>query len=148
MNFNRLPVRQWKHREFEGLDPWAANRTARWSIVTFRMVPASMVAIAVCDPQNLPAESNAIPKKYAIGICQETNGRYRILPAALAAAWRAHQVPDRDLPGLLYRGEEPLRRQNDLPGPPSGRALWHAILVAAVALGMFGYYLRLLLVTS
>ena len=47
MNFNRVPVRQWKHREFDGVDPWAENRPVRWSIVTFRMVFASLVARTV-----------------------------------------------------------------------------------------------------
>ena len=142
MNFNRVPVRQWKHREFNGFDPWAANQPVRWSIVTFRLVPESMVQSAACDQQSVSSDSNDIPKKYAIGVYAEVSGRYRILPRGLAAAWRANQVQDRDLTRLLYEGEESLRRKNDQPGPLAGGALLNAILVGVTALLMFGYYLR------
>ena len=145
MNFSRVAVRQWKHREFNGFDPWAANRPVRWSIVTFRRPPVSMVAQTVCDPQCVPSESNDIPKKYAIGIYSEASGRYRIFPRSLAAAWRARQVIDQDLPRLLYEREEPKRRRNDHPGPPAGRELVNPILVGLAALGMLSYYIRLLL---
>ena len=147
MNFSRVPVRQWKHREFDGLDPWEANRPVRWSVVTFRMVAKSMVRGAVSDPQSVPSESNDIPKKYKIGIYAEANNRYRILPAALAKAWRGRQVFDQDLPRLLYQGEEGLRLKNDQPGPLSGRPLLHAIVVGVVALGIFGYYIWLVILS-
>lgn len=147
MNFNRVPVRQWKHREFDGVDPWATNRPVRWSIVTFRMVPVSMVRSAACDRQSAPSETNDIPKKYAIGVYVESNGRYRILPRALATAWRRREVLDPDLPRLLYQGEEQLRRKNDQPGPPRGRALVHAIVVGIIALGIASYYVRLLILS-
>ena len=148
MNFNRVPVRQWKHREFDGFDPWAANRPVRWSLVTFRLVPVSMVQGAACDSQTVPSESNDIPKKYAIGLYAEASGRYRILPRTLAAAWRARRVLDQDLAELLYKGEEPLRRKNDQPGPLAGPALLEAILIGVIAIGIFGYYIRLVLLSS
>ncbi len=141
MILTRVPVRQWIHREFEGVDPWAANRPVRWSIVTFRMVPKSMLAVAACDAQTVPSETNDIPKKYAIGICQGVKGRYRILPKALAAAWRGGQVQDPDLARLLYESEAALRSQDDQPGPLTGRGRVHAILLGAIALGIFGCYL-------
>jgi hypothetical protein len=108
------------------------------------MVPKSMVQSTVHDFQTVPSESNDIPKRYAIGLCAG-QGRYRILPQALDAAWRRGEVLDRDLPELLYQGEAPLRLKNDRPGPLSGLALWHAIGVGVVALGLFNYYLYLLL---
>lgn len=148
MNFNRVPVRQWKHRVFDGFDPWAANRRVRWSIVMFRMVPQSMVRITVCDSQSVPSESNDIPRKYAIGIYAEEYDRYRILPAALAESWRTGQVSDQDLPGLLYQGEEGLRLKNDQPGPLAGRPLLHAILVGISALGLLSYYVLVLIRTT
>ncbi len=143
MKFNRVPVRQWKHREFDGADPWDADRPARWSIVTFRMVPESMVRITVCDRQCVNSERNDIPRKYAVGLYLERNGRYRIFPRAVAKAWRAGQVADQNLPRVLYEGEEGVRRQNDLPGPLAGAALRKTLLLGTAAVGMFGYYLWL-----
>ena len=148
MTINRVPVRQWKHREFGGPDPWAANRPTRWSVVVFRMVPKSMVERASCDAQCVSSDSNEIPRKYAIGIYAEGNGRYRILPRAVADAWRRHEIPDQNLPGLLYQGEEKLRLKDDLPGPPQGLALVHAVVVAGTALGIFAFYVRLLILAS
>jgi len=145
MNFNSVPVRQWKHREFDSPDPWAAGRPTRWSIVAFRLVPQSLVDRAARDPQPVPSESNAIHKRYFIGICAEDGGRYRILPSALAQSWRARQVQDHDLPRLLYQGEDRLRRKNDSPGPLAGRPLLRANLIAVVALAIFACYLRLLI---
>lgn len=148
MNLNRVPVRQWKHREFEGVDPWAGGRPVRWSIVTFRIVAEWAVSRTVQDQQMVRSESNGIPKKYAIGLYGETTGRYRILPSALARVWREGRVPDHDLPGLLYQEETALRRKNDTPGPLSGWALSQALAIGATALAIFGYYLYMLTLSS
>ena len=147
MNFERIPVTQWKHRQFDATDPWARNQPTRWGIVVYRLVAKSMLPGHV-DEQSVPSEANDVPKKYYIGIHAEQSGRYRLLPGALANDWRAGQVQDQDLPRLLYQGEAPLRRENDEPGPLSGRPLLHAWLIGVAALGIFACYLCLVMLSS
>ena len=114
-----FPVLQWTHRQFDGVDPWADNQPVRWSVVVYRMVEEASVGAPVLDPpaseQLVPAESNDVPKKFAVGIFAQAQNRYRVLPLALQELWRARQVRDEDLPWLLNRIEQPLRRNDYSP---------------------------------
>lgn len=135
-----IPVHQWTHREFIGVDPWANNRPVKWSVVVYRMLAASFVASTPIAQQSVPADSNDIPKKFAIGIFSKEHNRYRVLPLALQDMWRAGQVRDQDLPWLLHQVEQPLRISDYPPGRLPMVAKMYTILCAVLTLlAFFGY---------
>src|SRR5262245_4095392 len=110
-----VPVYQWTHREFDGVDPWANNQPVRWRVVVYCMIPEESVGAPNIDrllseedlgappaaEQLVPAESNDVPTKFplsatgdtiAVGIFSQVHNRYRVLPLALQDMWRARQV--------------------------------------------------------
>ena len=138
MSMNLVPVHQWTHRKFDGVDPWENNQPVQWSVVVYRMVSDSLVLATPVAKQTVPAESNDVPKQLAVGIFSEAHNRYRVLPQVVQDLWRARQVRDEDLPWLLHRIEEPLRL-NDYP--PS--RLQRLMLQFSIILGVFLVYLVL-----
>ena len=113
---NLIPVHQWTHREFDGVDPWAGGRPVRCSLVVYRIVPESFVNSTPIAKQTVPPGGNDIPKNLAAGIFARAHNRYRVFPLALQDLWRAGQVRDQDLPGLLHRIEQSLYISDYPPG--------------------------------
>ncbi len=128
----RVPVYQWTHREFDGTDPWAGERPVRWSVVAYRMIGETFVNGASPSAQAVPSESNAVPGKFAMGVFARASGRYRVFPNALQDLWRAGRIQDEDIPWLLHRIEQPLRRSDY----PSG-TLPLVMLVLGISCGVF-----------
>ena len=97
-----FPVYQWTHREFDGVDPWANNQPVRWRVIVYRMIEEASVGAPIVYEESVgappaaeqmaPAESNDVPKKFAVGIFAQVHNRYRVLPLALQDMWRARQV--------------------------------------------------------
>ena len=142
-NLNFVPVHRWTHREFDGVDPWANNQPVRWSVVVYTMITKAFANIVSAAKQTVPAESNDVPRKFAIGIFAKAHNRYRVLPLALQDLWRAGKVRDEDLPWLLNKIEQPLRRSDYPPNRVSLLTLLYAIifgLFAAVGLGVYLFF--------
>lgn len=136
ISLNFVPVYQWTHREFDGVDPWAGNRPVRWSVVVYQILSETFANANPPAPQTVAAHSTAIPKKFVIGIFNGAHNRYRILPLALQDLWRAGQVRDQDLPGFLYQIEQPLRRTDYPGGMMRKMLLTYAILFGVIAAGL------------
>jgi hypothetical protein len=134
-----VPVPQWVHREFDGLDPWDGGKRTRWQVVVYQMLSKTFAANAKAGERTTPADSNAVPNHLAVGIAAP-GGRYRVLPVVLQRLWREGQVRDEQLPELLHEIEAPLPIA-DYP-PAAGPLLsivvgTFSLLVAAVALTCF-----------
>jgi hypothetical protein len=104
-----VPVYQWTHREFTGVDPWVGGEPVTWSVVVYRMVGKSFVNATPALPQSVPSDSNRLPRPFVIGIFARAHNRYRVLPLALQELWKVGRVADQDLPRLLHRVEERLK---------------------------------------
>jgi len=143
ISLNLVPVHQWTHRQFDGFDPWAGNRPVRWSVVTYRLTSETFASITPRAKQAVPSESNDIPKKFSVGIFAEAHNRYRVLPLALQEMWRKREVRDEDLPWLLYRVEQPLRRNDYPPTPLQTLMLVYTILFGVFAALAFAAYVAL-----
>jgi len=140
ISLNLVPVHQWTHRQFNGFDPWAGNAPVRWSVVAYVLASETFAKVTPSAKQKVPSESNDIPKKYQVGIFAEAHNRYRVLPLALQEMWRKREVRDEDLPWLLHRIEEPLRRSDYPPSPIQTLLLVYTILFGLFALGGFVAY--------
>ena len=112
ISLNPVPVHQWTHRQFNGFDPWAGNAPVRWSVVAYVLTAETFARVTPAAKQKVPSESNDIPKRYQVGIFAEAHNRYRVLPLAVQEMWRKREVRDEDLPWLLHRIEEPLKRSD------------------------------------
>jgi hypothetical protein len=139
-NASTVPVCQWRHREFDGVDPWANNEPIKWAVNVYAYVPTLYANGPVTEKRTVPPESNDVPPKFAVGIYAPAHNRYRILPNALQDLWRAGMVRDQDLARLLYEKEMGLRR-SDYPNawPPSLIALCAILfgIFAVIALGLW-----------
>jgi hypothetical protein len=144
IGFGPIPVHQWTHREFDGVDPWANNQPVRWSVVVYRMVSEMIANVALpATKQTVRAESNEVPKKFAIGIFAKAHNRYRVLPLVLQDLWRAGKVRDEDLPWLLNKIEQRLWRRDYPPNPLQPLMLVYAIMFGvftAIALGAYLFF--------
>ena len=116
LDLSTFPVFQWKHREFTSVDPWADGRAATWELHVYKMTQGSWMTVMPATGQLVPSKSNYVPRQLAIGIFNPGNHRYRILPRALQDLWRSGKIPDEDLPGMLYKIEDPLYLSDYPPG--------------------------------
>jgi len=137
LRFNPVPVYQWTHAEFAGLDPWSDREIVRWSVVVYQLIPESFVAQTPPVKRPASSERNSIPNKCVIGIYSREHNRYRVLPLALQDLWRAGKVEDRDLPRLLHLIEEPLRITDYPPGQLARAMKIYAFAFPVIALLAF-----------
>ncbi|MFN7924651.1 MAG: hypothetical protein U0Q16_31405 [Bryobacteraceae bacterium] len=121
-SLNMVPVPQWTHRTFEGVDPWSDNGSATWTLVVYAMLSETFAGKMEPEKQTTPANSNEVPGHLAIGIAQP-GGQYHILPMAVRDLWRTGQIRDQDLPVLLHRMEGRLKTSDYPPDKGSCVAL-------------------------
>jgi hypothetical protein len=139
------PITQWEHRQFDAPDPWqAGNETVRWRLLVCLLL-GGRFADRPPERRTVPAESNDVPKKFAIVIATDRDQRYRVLPLALQDLWRAGKVQDRDLPRLLHDMEGKLKWL-DYPALGVLPTLFGAFAIAmggvgALSLGLFVFHI-------
>lgn len=133
LSLNVVPVHQWTHRQFNGVDPWAGNGQAViWSLVVYRMLSESFIDTTPVAQPAVGPESNAIPANLSVGIYARAHNRYRVLPLALQDLFRSGEVRDYEIPWLLRQVEERLLLCDY---PPGNVTL--LMLVYGIGLGLF-----------
>ena len=139
------PVPQWTHRRFSANNPWEGDKPAEWNVVVCRMRSDATYSVGrgKLAQQTIPATSNDVPPKLAVGIEARTvihtplDRKIRILPNALQDLWRAGRVWDEDLPWLLNRLEKQLRKRDFPTSTYTSIVRYMLLTMAAMAVVIF-----------
>jgi hypothetical protein len=141
-----VPVRFRSIARFAGPNPWMGAASTEWSIEVYRMVQERYASLVEQNPTGRATDFVA-PKREALGIRSDADGRYHMIPVILAQLWQSKLVNATQLPRLIHAIEPELQRTDYVPffGVGTSPALqnWACGIILGLGVVLLGVYLFL-----